>query len=777
MSRGKKLQSETEKDVRFDTIENITLERAEKRTDHARVASQIPPVDVREAVPAQPGVIELWGGVECTVNRLHDRYLSQIERSGHAARLDDIDRFADLGIRTLRYPVLWEVVCPDSPDEQEWDWCDRRLQRLQERGIRPIAGLLHHGSGPRWTSLVEPDFPGQLASFARMVAERYPWLDAYTPVNEPLTTARFSGLYGFWYPHGHEPRTSMRALLNQCRATVLAMEAIRAVNPAARLVQTEDLGKTFSTPALSYQAEFENERRWLTYDLLCGRLTRAHPMWHYLRYAGVGEEEIDWFAAHPCPPDIIGVNYYVTSERFLDEHLERYPDRLHGGNGRDRYVDVEAVRVRAEGLAGPQMLLAEAWERYRCPLAITEVHNGCTREEQLRWFVDLWSAARCGQQDGIDIRAVTAWSLLGSFDWNSMLTRCDGCYEHGVFDVRAPQPRSTALATLMRYLAHGDSYDHPVLASPGWWHRPNRLVTGHAETAPGVSWRWSMHAHAQPRPIVITGASGALGRMLGRICELRGLDYRLLSKHELDIADPVAIAAVLEQYKPWAIINAAGYSRIDDAEREPEACYRTNTTGPALLATSCAARGVKFMTFSCDYVFDGTRRRPYLEHDLPSPVNTYGRSKAEAEKRVLAVFPDALVIRTGTLFGMLDDHSFASYTLRQLIAGRQVVVPGDQVVSPTFLPDLAQACLDLLIDDAAGIWHLTNQDALSLAEFARQLAEQAGLDAGRVEAKPTGDLGFIAQRPPYRPLGSERAWLLPALPDAIQRYLRDCSLK
>src|SRR5205814_33206 len=137
----------------------------------------------------------------------------------------------------------------------------QRLRRLDlgtslELGIRPIVGLVHHGSGPRHTSLLDPRFPDEVAAFARAVAARYPWVQSYTPVNEPLTTARFSALYGQWYPHRRDGLAFARALLTQCRAVALAMQAIRTVNPAARLVQTEDLGKVYSTPALTYQAEF-----------------------------------------------------------------------------------------------------------------------------------------------------------------------------------------------------------------------------------------------------------------------------------------------------------------------------------------------------------------------------------------------------------------------------------------------------------------------------------------------------------------------------------------
>lgn len=423
-----------------------------------------------------PPGLELWGGLECTVNRVGDVYFDQIERGGHAGRIEDLDLFAGLGLRTLRYPVLWERTAPAGVASADWSWADARLGRLRDLGIRPIAGLVHHGSGPRSTSLIDPSFPEQLARYASAVAQRYPWIDAYTPINEPLTTARFSGLYGHWYPHGRDDRTFVRALLTQCRAVVLAMRAVRAVNATATLVQTDDLGKTFSTPALAYQAEFDNHRRWLAWDLLCGRVDRALPLHGYLTRGGAGDAELGWFVDNPCPPDVIGVNYYMTSERFLDERLERYPPPAHGGNGRERYADVEAVRVIVEGLEGPRARLREVWERYHLPVAVTETHLGCTREEQLRWLLEVWNAARRLHRDGVDIRAVTVWSLLGAYDWNSLVTQVADHYEPGVFDVRGPRPRPTALAGLVRTLASGRRPAHPVLAIPGWWQRPTRLI-------------------------------------------------------------------------------------------------------------------------------------------------------------------------------------------------------------------------------------------------------------------------------------------------------------
>src|SRR4051812_49448356 len=99
--------------------------------------------------------IELWGGVEATVNRVGDRWFDQSIRSGHHDRLDDLDRFASLGVTALRVPVLWERVAPRSLDEPDWRWSDAHLDRLRALGIRPIIGLVHHGSGPAYTSLVD----------------------------------------------------------------------------------------------------------------------------------------------------------------------------------------------------------------------------------------------------------------------------------------------------------------------------------------------------------------------------------------------------------------------------------------------------------------------------------------------------------------------------------------------------------------------------------------------------------------------------------------------
>ncbi|HEX8511231.1 MAG TPA: hypothetical protein VF635_17260, partial [Propionibacteriaceae bacterium] len=417
------------------------------------------------------GPPELWGGFECSTVRLGARFRDQFAETGHADRIADLDAAAALGIRTLRYPVLWETVSPLRADTCDWTWTDARLHRLRELGIRPVVGLVHHGSGPSYTSLLDPAFAEGLAAHAGRVAARYPWVTDYTPVNEPLTTARFSGLYGHWYPHRTNEADFLRALVNQCKAVLLSMRAIRRVTPQARLVQTEDIGKTFSVAKLAYQANHENERRWLSLDLLEGRVGPSHP-WHArLAARGIERSDLDLLAGGEGAPSLIGVNHYLTSERYLDTDVHAYPRHLRGGNGRHRYVDAEAVRVDLlAGKTGPETRLAEVRHRYRRPLAVTEAHHGCTRDEQLRWLHDVWEAACNLRRAGCHVEAVTVWALVGAVDWNSLLVKRHGFYEPGAFDTRSQPPRLTALGRAARGLATEGRFEHPVLQRPGWWH-------------------------------------------------------------------------------------------------------------------------------------------------------------------------------------------------------------------------------------------------------------------------------------------------------------------
>ena len=367
------------------------------------------------------------------------------------------------------------MLAPDSLDSIDWSWADERLDRIRRLGIRPIVGLLHHGSGPRYTGLTDPEFPEKFARFASLVARRYPWIDAFTPINEPLTTARFSGLYGHWYPHRRDDRTFASALVNQVRATILAMSAIREVNAGAILVQTDDLGRTFSSRAMKYQADFDNERRWLAWDLLLGNLKPGQRMWNYLAGAGVDSKTLEFFSRPRCQLEIIGINHYVTSDRFLDDNLDSYPVSLRGNNGRQAYADDAAVRARPIVSGGVRTAIAEAHNRYEMPMALTEIHLGSTVDDRIRWFSDALQSAEVTRNRGMDVRAVTAWALLGSYGWDSLVTHEGGNYEPGAFDLRNGEPKPTRFADMLRMVTRGERLPGEFIEGPRWWLEPSRL--------------------------------------------------------------------------------------------------------------------------------------------------------------------------------------------------------------------------------------------------------------------------------------------------------------
>jgi dTDP-4-dehydrorhamnose reductase len=694
---------------------------------------------------------DIWGGLECTINRVGDNFMDQLAQSGHYTRDNDINKFASLGIKALRYPVLWERHQPTENTTIDWSWSESQLAKIREKGIIPIAGLLHHGSGPSFTNLLDEDFACKLARYAGTVAEKFPWIEYYTPVNEPLTTARFSGLYGVWYPHERSAQCFLRMLLNEVKGVVLSMEAIRRFNPNAKLVQTEDLAKVHSTPLLQYQADFENERRWLTYDLLCGKVNSTHKLWNYLLSTGVKESELLFFIEHPTPPDIIGVNYYVTSERFLDEDISSHPGKNPGGNSIHTYVDTEAVR--AGKAAGISALLAELWNRYQIPIAITEAHLNCTREEQMRWISEIWSAACTLKKSGVDIRAVTAWALLGSFDWDSLLTQARSSYESGVFDITHNRVRPTAIARQLISLADEGEYKHPLLQNKGWWHGPQNIINKAA------------------LPLMIVGKNGTLAYAFGALCSQRGINHVALSKNELDITNQASIRAAIDFYKPWAVVNAAGFVRVDDAEIEKDACHNLNSSAPILLAAACKGHGIRFMTFSSDLVFNGAKKIPYTERDRVKPLNEYGRSKAQAEEKVMSLYPSSLIIRSSGFFGPWDRHNFVFKVLHALKHREAISVVDDVMISPTYVPHLVHKALDLLIDGEEGIWHVCNDGILSWADFALLSAERSGHKNPAIDRRPLASMNWKAKRPLYSALRSGKGISLPSVDSALETYL------
>jgi len=274
-------------------------------------------------------------------------------------------------------------------------------------------------------------------------------------------------------------------------------------------------------------------------------------------------------------------------------------------------------------------------------------------------------------------------------------------------------------------------------------------------------------------PILITGASGTLGLAFKRVCRIRGLHTITLDRAALDIADEAAVARALGRYQPWAIVNAAGYVRVDEAEADADRCYRENTTGPGLLAAACAAQGVQLLTFSSDLVFDGQQTTPYREDSAPRPLSVYGHSKLLAEQTVLAKLPTALVVRTSAFFSAWDEQNFVYHALTAARRGEAFEAADDLLISPTYVPDLVNTSLDLLLDRACGLWHLANAGTYTWAELARLALRLAGLDEACVVPRPAASLGWAARRPRYSALASVHGSLMPSVESGLHRHLED----
>jgi dTDP-4-dehydrorhamnose reductase len=249
--------------------------------------------------------------------------------------------------------------------------------------------------------------------------------------------------------------------------------------------------------------------------------------------------------------------------------------------------------------------------------------------------------------------------------------------------------------------------------------------------------------------VVVLGASGMLGTALVRVLESRGTAHVAAGRDRLDLEDD-GIEPALEALSPSAVINAAAYTDVARAEQEGERrrAYRLNRDAPGALAHACRALGVPLIHVSTDYVFDGRKEAAYVETDAVGPLQIYGRSKLEGERRVLAGHHGALIVRTSTLYGpgRADRPHYVDAILRQARRSDRLHVVRLPVSSPTYSIDLARGLIELLESSATGIVHLVNRGGCSRLELAREILRRAGLDRStelRERSPPAG--------PPARP--------------------------
>jgi len=275
--------------------------------------------------------------------------------------------------------------------------------------------------------------------------------------------------------------------------------------------------------------------------------------------------------------------------------------------------------------------------------------------------------------------------------------------------------------------------------------------------------------------ILVLGATGQLGTALMR---LENISATPVTRAELDITDLDAIGPFITTHRPKAVINCAAYNAVDRAEvEEDQARLADLVNGFAVerLAAVCAEIGARFVTFSSDYVFDGTNTQPYVESDPVRPINRYGESKELGERLASQTNPEMLLVRTSWVHSGTHPN-FAATMIRIGREGGAKVVD-DQVGSPTLVADLAPAVVAAVEGGVTGILHLTNQGAVSWYELAREVLGYAGLDPEVIQPCTTADYPQPAARPAYSVMESELDTdiVLPPYGPSMQRAVRSLS--
>lgn len=254
--------------------------------------------------------------------------------------------------------------------------------------------------------------------------------------------------------------------------------------------------------------------------------------------------------------------------------------------------------------------------------------------------------------------------------------------------------------------------------------------------------------------ILITGGHGQLGRALQ--AGLTTDEVTALGHSDLDITDREHVSAAFSRYDPEVVIHAAAWTDTAGCERDPERALHVNGEGAHIVAEACRASGARMLYVSTNEVFDGEKDEPYAEADSPNPINAYGRSKLEGERRVRAALGDACIVRTSWLYGPGRD----SFPEKILAAARQqnrLRLVTDEVSSPTWTVDLAQAIAALAHAGAAGVYHLTNAGACSRKEWAEEILRLAGLSHISIEPTSQAEFGAPFRKPPFSALANTNA--------------------
>jgi beta-glucosidase len=296
------------------------------------------------------------------------RRLDEYELTQHYEHWrEDLDLAADAGAGFVRWGIPWYLVEPE-PGRFDWSWIDQVADHFRRSGLTCVVDLMHYGT-PLWldNQFLNGDYAERVAAYGRAVAERYAGVfDDFTPLNEPVINAIYCGEKGIWPPRLTGDDGFAKVITAIARGMVRTQQEIAAVNPDARFVHV-DAGFRWENDSPTQSRDLLSERRFISLDLIMGRVVPEHPMHGYLRAGGVAVDDLTWLVQNPVTPDFVGVNYYpgFTTVGFNADGTE-YP--------------VEA------GVAGLREIVTDYHTRYGIPIVITETSRGGSVDERITWL-------------------------------------------------------------------------------------------------------------------------------------------------------------------------------------------------------------------------------------------------------------------------------------------------------------------------------------------------------------------------------------------------------
>lgn len=284
--------------------------------------------------------------------------------------------------------------------------------------------------------------------------------------------------------------------------------------------------------------------------------------------------------------------------------------------------------------------------------------------------------------------------------------------------------------------------------------------------------------------VLLFGPNGQLGSDLLRVFQAAGDKVVAVPHAQVDVCNEEQVSAVIAEARPDVVLNTAAFHKVEECEKKPALAFQVNGTAAMNLALACRKSGAVLVHFSTDYVFDGQKNSGYEETDLPSPLNVYGASKVAGEHLIACNTDRYFILRTCGLYGIAGSSgkggNFVENMLKKALAGDAIRVVDDQVLTPTYTVDLAEATRKLILTGRFGLYHVSSEGQCSWYEFTRYIFDTAGVDAN---LSPVKSSAFPS--PVKRPANSvlSKAKLrtagvsIPSWKDALPRYLQERSRK